>query len=402
MPDRLVGSGDFEELSKAAGEAIGEVARGEHVCLVLPLHWCFVEFLRAGDKRKSDQALAFELEPHLPVSLEQLTCSFRRTSGVYVLGVALPTEPARSLLDSLAAEGVEVSSMTVDVVALLENLDQTIRAVAVADSKRVRAVTITQGAGTACVLPRPQIRSNDVIEAISNQLGRSARLEIRSAEMLLFDLAAAEDVESGNNGAADRAVELLAKSAVRSRLDLCRGPLAASRRWQEPVRVGQYCLATLIVLLIILLAGGHWHHRTLLAQLSTIQDEQSSAYRAVFPGSAPPIGAAARLASERLRLEGLTRSPADQSVDQAPPSALRLLRDAVAALPGDVRIMLQDLRIEGGQLVMHGRTAEHRDAERIVERLATLPQIQTRPPRTSRHADGGVEFSVSAEVTHGK
>ena len=75
---------------------------------------------------------------------------------------------------------------------------------------------------------------------------------------------------------------------------------------------------------------------------------------------------------------------------------MAVLRDVVAGLPDDVRVMLIDARLDSRQLSLRGQTAAHRDAERIVEAINRTAAFSAGPPRTTRLKTGGVEFSVIA------
>ncbi len=139
-------------------------------------------------------------------------------------------------------------------------------------------------------------------------------------------------------------------------------------------------------------------------RLQALNDARQAIYAQAFGTKKAPVGAAARVASKRIQLVGLTQSGRNENDGQelSDMPALDALRDVVAALPEDVRIKLLKTRIETRQLTLRGQTARHRDAERIAEAVGSVQGLTSRPPRTSRLKSGGVEFSIVASrgVTH--
>jgi hypothetical protein len=110
----------------------------------------------------------------------------------------------------------------------------------------------------------------------------------------------------------------------------------------------------------------------------------------LFPDQGPPTGVATRIASERKRIESLTSR---RSGDEAQsPDALRALRDVVAAIPADLRIDVQELRIEGRDLTLRGRTRDPQSAEQIGQKIDALLGWDCDPVRTDRHREAGVQF----------
>lgn len=71
-------------------------------------------------------------------------------------------------------------------------------------------------------------------------------------------------------------------------------------------------------------------------------------------------------------------------------------RSVVDVIPEDIRIMLTNANLDGRQLTLRGQTAEHRDAERIVEAVNRIGGWTANPPRTTRLKTEGVEFSILA------
>jgi len=188
----------------------------------------------------------------------------------------------------------------------------------------------------------------------------------------------------------------LAAAHGKRRIDLRTGALAGSASRLGITRLTHHCLMLLIICLTIAAAGAHLYRRALQAHAAAIDQARHDAYRIVLAAEELPAGAALRLASERIRLEGLTHSGADSETLRLSEGPLETLRQIVAELPEDVRIMLDEVRLDQQQVTLRGKTASHRNAERIAESMGNVPRLQVRPPRTTRLESGGVEFWIVA------
>ena len=63
--------------------------------------------------------------------------------------------------------------------------------------------------------------------------------------------------------------------------------------------------------------------------------------------------------------------------------------------------MLDEVRLDEHQVTLRGKTASHRDAERVFEAMGKVSRLQVRPPRTTRLRSGGVEFWIVAMRSSG-
>ena len=196
------------------------------------------------------------------------------------------------------------------------------------------------------------------------------------------------------------AVEAIARGAA-SRplaLDLRTAELTATSRWDSVPRLAQDCLVGALALVVFLTVAMALQTRSTHEYTQMVDGARLEVYRDLLGGDRLPRGAAMRLASERIRLEGLTRhhEQPDGGTSGPPVAPLDTFRNIVDRLPEDVRVMLIDVRLDHKQITLRGQTARHRDAERIVEAMNTIPGVNASPPRTSRLAGGGVEFSIIA------
>jgi hypothetical protein len=176
-------------------------------------------------------------------------------------------------------------------------------------------------------------------------------------------------------------------------LDLRTGALARSR-CTETRRLARHCVAAALALALASAVAIHVQRHRLEQAIARVDAQRLQIYRGVFPDAERlPPGAALRLASERIRLEALTR-PSQRGAEEGL-APLAGLREFVATLPQETRILLLEARLDARQWSLRGQTVEHRDAERIAEALGKVRGIRAHSPRTTRHSSGGVEFTVS-------
>lgn len=414
LPDSLLVAHDPSELAHAMKQAVGKTGRSVNkVDLVLPLQWCFTHVLRGITKRATSESLAYEFEQHLPLPLEELTCAFLPLGGGSIVAAAVPTTPTAELIQAVSHHGLEVDRITADVVAMAGGTASRgmSSGTIILDSRWARVVARSDDPASATLATFGLRERGDISRVIAEQLQRRALTDGRAPERWSvlnlsgapigsgLDAVLRDDNGSSSQLSAVEAVEAIATAASSpSAFDLRTGNLARQGRWAPVIRLVQHCMIGLLVLLLVC-SGGMRHHRRLFEeQLAGANDARRVIYTEVFETEILPPGAAMRLASERVRLEGLTQSRGGSASVQRKPTfePLAVLREIVAGLPDDVRVMLSDVRVDGTHVTLRGQTAEHRDAERIVETMNRIPNLRAQPPRTARLQNGGVEFSISA------
>lgn len=396
LQDTLLGLEDVSPLTDGITSAISTLdGAADNILLIVPLNWCFWQELECPTRRSSPEGLKFELEAYLPLALEDVSCAFPRVGGK-VLGLAIPTDPIRRLLDGLAQRGIHVQLIVADGVALAVALaDGEGTGALVEDHRWCRAVTNNHDQGLQLVLlpagkPQHPLETELQSRIFPDNIPKAwTRIDLRTIE---------DSVENSDlSSSLSKSLQPLVEAALRADegANLARGTLAPRNRWQPIVRRAERCLVCASLLLLVVALSLHVRTRTLRDHASQVTRACGSLYEQVFPGSQPSPGAGMRLASERVRLEGLTRT-----TDVGPPTVtslpLEILRGIVAELPPDVRVLLESARVEGRQVMLRGRTVEHRDAERIVEAVSRVPGLHPRPPQTNRIEAGGVEFSIVA------
>ncbi len=381
---------------------------GRSITLILPLQWCFTQTLATEGKRTNTDALTFEFEQHLPMPVESLTCAFAALGRAHVMAAAIPTLPMKHLLGALSERGIEVLHIGID--ALTASLDTKPSSRMILDTRWGRMLChdgdSDQWATSLFGVGEASTRGGAIRDAMKRCRPTDGN---GTTSLSVFDLADRGGGADGNGkpnadnvtqfSGEDALAELARAAAGSAMLDLRTGPLAAEGRWARPVRLVQHCLVLCMALAVVWIAGLYLHQHSIKRELAVVHEAKRAAYGEVFGEGAMPPGAALRMASELVRLKGLTRQggPGSESVSESL-KALPVLRNVVASLPPDVRVMLIDARIDAKQMTLRGQTAAHRDAERIVEAINRVPGLSARPPRTTRLDRGGVEFSIIAAV----
>lgn len=400
LPRSLYAEHDAEAIAEAVRQALQDISAPTAMrTLVLPLSWCFFHVLERAGQRRTERALSFALEQYLPVPLEELTCTFVPLSEGHVLALAIPTAPMQRLIQAFGTRGMDVDATRVDIPALMDHDSSSQPLTAgwiLIDRETVRF-------GGRSVDGEPCVGFVD-LEAPEPTPSLKERLKQRGIEdvagwttLTLHRESCSDDTAAPHEQANDRgdAVEVVARAALGSGSgDLRTAALAYAGRWDAARTTAQHCAVLLAACLAIVVVGLQARIRAADVALQGVFTEQSAIYGEVFAGQPAPPNAPMRLASERIRLEALTRRQVLPTSAPSPP--LDVFREFVTQLPADVRVSLQEARIDNKQVLLRGVTAEHRDAERIAEAVRRVAGLDGRPPRTRRIDSGGVEFSIAA------
>jgi hypothetical protein len=365
------------------------------VTLVLPSSWCYVHRCSVPQRRPTHDALMFAFEEFVPVDAEQLTCDFVRTAAGDYLGIAVDTARVRPLVEALAARHLRTEHITLNAlwhaspaettatvlwcddqhVALLERTAQGL--------KDLRVVRLADGLADEgwCTHARSHVDGTDLASAIVTGCTSTARLT-SLAETLGVPVA-------------DQRAANVAPGQGPCLLDLARGALASPTQRGRTAKVWRRSAAVTLVALLALAVGLHLERARLQRELTCVGAWEQQIFRELFPQEPIPTGVALRLTSERRRLEGLTLSEKRPSLPSA--DAIETLRALVTAIPADLRLDLQELRIEAGDVSLRGRIRDHRQAEQMAAAVGRSANLVCAAPRTNRLSDGGVQFFLHGQ-----
>ena len=420
------------EISAALDESGNPAGRAT---LVLPSSWCYLHEVHVPQRRPSRQALAYALEEFTPIEIERLTCDFLPAPGARRVGVAIETAPTRALLDSLAVHALEIDRITIDI---LHACDQTpdCRELLWCDVEHVTRLS-RNGAGVNLRVLRLSATSDgawlDRIQSLRNgpPTGRARVVGVLGpdrmrelAERLLETRVDVGEVSSSESDAAtDRSrspalvpgpandvdeapgdLDLDGLNAPPARpvrrfrfdgFDLARDALAPASGRTEAFRIVRRAALAVTVAGLILCVALAVHRARLQQRLDQIAGWERQVFEQALPGQEAPRAVALRFASERRRLEGLTLAnpAAPRRTD-----ALRSLQAIVAGLPTDLRLDLDEIRIDGADVTLRGRTRDHHQAERLTKSLDRLDGVDCSAPRTDRRREGGVQFFAHAKL----
>lgn len=385
-----------DELADSIADLFPDSPSGT-IALILPASWCYIQKFRVAANRPTRTMLHYALEEFLPVDIESLTCDFIRSGPGEFIGVALEAARGRTLLQALAARGIRVGRISIDVLEFgarsmpfvwCDNNHVTFADLSDGILSTVRTTRFRDGISGA---ERLEQVGAAIPEAIRNQ-----SFAVTGSGITLELAAIAESL-----GANATPVQLGSPARWVRDFDLARDAIAPAERAIATWRAMRGTAAALLATGLLLCAALIINRIQAAHQLRAIESWERGVFAELFPNAPVPAGIAARISSERRRLESLTRSPAGPD---SPEDAARTLATIVQAIPKQIRLDLQELRIEGSDVFLRGRTREPVDAERISQCLDQLPGFDCSPTRTDRQRDG-VTFTVqikrSAEDAHG-
>ena len=354
-------------------------------------------------------ALRFQAEPLLPVDAESLAVAYRSTP--------LPSAAAGTPSDGSDRErsgGVFLIATDADraggEVAALESQGISVAAVCATSLLAASEGSDRGGVDDASVTTLRRARRLERVELVRREptawtLGLDA-----AAEGVPFD-----ESTIGEEETARRAVAAVLRLRRRDRfpLDLAAGPLGVrevatgavlrrgffargrGRELRRPLAAvavaASLLLATSLVALQVRVHDAH-------AAAAASDRAARAAFRSAFPDQSVPAALLSRLRSEARAagvLAGSGGVPAVAAI--ARPSALVGLDQALAAIPGDLRIELDEIRVEPERILLEGRVRAPGDADRLATSLRAAG-LSTRPPRTQALPAGrGVGFTLQAD-----
>jgi len=400
----------MEQLAALLGEW-GYQGRG--ICLGLPSQMVLAAQIDRPNLPRRDRrtAMLFCLEEQFPLEAERLTADFMPPIGGRTLGVAVETAPVRAIIDRLAAAGIETGAVCPTALLALWGRRQgqsgrsdfvVIAGPASVDVFRMAGddpcawYTISPDAAqlTRCI--EAQLLANPVEAGPPKVtlLGQPDGELVRSLEQDASVELTRGDQEPPVAAAARAAGQLLAGKCA-SRVNLRRGDLAMEnplKRLAVPLRSA---LALGLVLLVALAVMFCWRGARYDRTTRRLEDRQAAEFQRLYPNQATPTNVKSRLSSELARHAGVS---GEGLAVPGRPSALEVLRRAMAALPPAVRLRIQDMRVGPNGILVEGQVRNHSDAQ-IISQALTRGGFAMDPPRTEHLVAGGVAFTLVGKLT---
>ncbi|MGD2111015.1 MAG: hypothetical protein PVI86_16685 [Phycisphaerae bacterium] len=410
------------ELTSIAGE-LAQRIRSEHpdglTCrLIVPASWCLTHTVRPPPKQRSKQAAAFEFEQYLPVDLEELTCCSKRTSRTTALVMGVFTASLRAFLDTLHESDIIVESVSLDVMAVASDRandegDRAPGVILVDDTRMTIALHHDRAHGVCDFRSSPIL--TDGPEAVLRQQALMAAYCEGSfpSNWRVFTLAQATDCAetlATTLRRADGQVKVYSREESVHRLlhsaigrddvvDLRTDKLAYAGRWTRVVQRATGCAIAAAVLLLALGLQLRVDNLSYAATMDEFGALRTRVYGQAFPGEPAPPGAALRLRSECIKLEGLTERTVIETSDLRPNSlgTFDLLHDVTSAIPANLRLYVNEILVDDRGIRLAGQTTSHAAAGELVQQLNAIEKLVVDPPRTKLRKDQTVDFRIRAE-----
>ncbi len=369
---------------------LGEAATPCRVTLVIPASWCYIHRISVPGRRPERSALAFAFEEFVPVDVETLTCDFLKAGDGSSIAIGIDTARIGLLLKALRETGIDVERITLDAIDAATGSDAD--RLLWCDDEHVALLERSDGHIDFLRCVRLAAGPDDCWAArVQERLGAVDRPTTLTGAVSRDRLAELERFESFTPtvaGARSRHSQI-------GEFNLARDALAPPSRRTDLLLAWRRAAGVALAALLVLTVGLGVQRARLQARVGEVERWERAVFAELFPGQMVPAGVAMRLASERKRLEGLTLSTGART--PARTDALAILHQIVANLPGDLRLDLQELRIENGNVTLRGRTRDHRGAEQLAAAVNKSGSLQCASPQTERQSDGGVLFYLHAQ-----
>ncbi len=392
------------------------------VChLILPGTWCLTANVELLANQRSNQAALFTFEQLVPADLEKLTCTLSNAKGQSVSVASVLNAPIKQLISELENSGYEVASINIDTHLLSHAFSKSgnthTRSAAfllLVDRTHVSIIYLLNNpdqffAPKTVILPST-CTDQDMRELLCPIL---ATLPQINNDILLVPLDDSPELHTNITKllvSAGYKTKELSQSLVQQWLrdgvfehrgeDFRHGVLANKKRWATVSSIAKRCAACLALFLIVQGIQIRSIRQVYAVNASHLRAESQQVYSGLFPGSIVPPSVAMRLRSERIKLEGMTKS------DQIPSSnerssglhILDIFGSIAETLPSDIKIFVNKLVIDDAMLTISGQTTDHAAAGIIAQALHKMPGIQIDPPSTKMRSDKTVEFRIRASL----
>jgi hypothetical protein len=386
-----------------AGVLRGRGYQGEGLLLALPGSWCLSAEISTADLPRQDRAaMAFRLEEKLPLAAEHFTADFM-IEGDRALGVCVPNERVRSLVEALEGAGVVVASVSPAVMLAAQELARgtpesaaSNRLFLCGEEGEVNLVALRQGRPVAWALTGidPAILTMQT-DLVVNEIGEDAGLIASDLPDGVADaLRSAGYTFSTPPQTLEKAVVRVAGDIIQGGLapwfELRRGAMAV----EDPLRavrrpLNAALLAGVVVCFVLALA---LVYRSVRYDHLADSYEKSLAdeFQKEFPRMAVPINPQATLLSEKRKLmqAGSSALPA-----QAQESALRVLRDVLTRIPPASNLSMDHMTFNDTSLELNGKSRTNEDVDALVS-AARAAGMEVPQPQMRKDAAGYWNFMV--------
>lgn len=383
--------------------------QGQGTTLLLSSEQCLAATFPAHTRGAAGrgEALSFALEEHVPLAAEEMVADFLH-AGPHVVGVGVDRNRIFELVERLQQAGVMIESITP--AALLahaqlptsghsehaylivwQNQD-TIDLLLVASRHVTRWNTLPAEADCLAIelrqlehenkLPKLVLACdlNDVLVQSIRKVAPEAEIQEHAVSLLAL---AAIHAEQRHLGEVDVGIEL-----AQGQLGAC-DPLRTLRKSLQAATIA------LAIFLVVLAICCTWRATRYEALAENITQQKKDLFRQAMPGKRVPRGVLRRLQREHEQLAGLVGQAAGLPTRE---SALVSMRDALLALPEDMRFRLLEIVVHQDRVTLDSEVRRHGDADRLAGALRNHG-FEVQPPHTEQVSSKTVSVRLVAKRT---
>lgn len=367
-------------IANAAADFVASHGLSRNVALALESESVLAaKFIVANSAERRDRrVMSYRLEELLPVAAEDFAADYL-TEGIDILGMATPLRDILPLVMALEEQGLQVQSIAPKAITAMQafgdfqgmpssdfvlwqdadcmELFRVGRRISDWRHLPADSASVVRHFGAVLLRSNSPIHVTllDVDPLLRDALGAMAEIEVEVVDTLPLD-------EYARRGAASA---LVGKS--KPWIEFRRDKLVAGDPHRALRREWQWCQWSLALLLISIAFFFGMRGRQYEQQVASLQVKQEALFQQVFPSSRIPNAVLSRLRSERAKLLGARGG--DAAVEQ-PLSALNVLHEFITGIPSDLRLRVQQLRIEDAKVYLDATVRTVGDAGELADALA--------------------------------
>ena len=187
-------------------------------------------------------------------------------------------------------------------------------------------------------------------------------------------------------------------NAVGRPVDLRRDGLAPTDSLRVIRRPLIEAVMAMMLLVVCVCSSAGWRAHRLEQVATKYREQQADLFRAVFPGRTVPANIVSRLRSEERRLKSNDSPSGESSLSQTLMPTLQSVLSAVASLPADIRLKVQDLRLDDDRFSLEGTVRSRSDLDRLTDALRQQPNLQVDAPQTEQIPGKGLQINMSGAL----
>ncbi len=340
-------------------------------------------------------AIRYELEHHLPLDAESMVIDYssRPSNGQTIAyTLAIPWEPWREIVDAIEANGKQVLAIVPETllicraVAKNEHRDGQ-STVVIVDGESIDWLRIDQRGVYRWQRISRDESSVKLQHAADGNTEEETEEEValvgRCAEVAGWLSSLGYRVKTHAKPAQELMIagaSLYEKQSESGWPNLLRDDLAPGDRWREIRKPLRFAVTSAVILLLTLAVGSWWRSQRIDETISSIHQQQNTAFRTTFPNARPPAALFRRVLSEHKKMMG--SRGASTSVD-LPVAAPNVLGDLLEGIPHDLRFQIRRIDIANGKLDLDLLVRSPVDAGKFADALASAG-FHIDPPLTEQ------------------